>query len=224
MFKKTDIIYYLELQRTFEDILLYVSMHEDNFGTFSVKIENLFVSACSFLDSLCQTFIIANKESGKKFTGESQVPNFLKKSEAREYFNINDYQRIFQSEYDISKYEINLNCHSEHFVGNPIFFINQENREVNFCLIKPFENWDNSINPDWWKDFTSLKHNRLHNTKLGNLKNLTYALAATFIILSIKNEDTFKNALIDKEIYNVFFPNYWKVKGINTSRGNISFK
>ena len=223
MYKKLDINYYLELQRRFEDIILYVSLHEENFNTYSIKIENLYVDTCAFFDSLCQTFISESKNNGKSFATESNVKDFNKKVSGQEFFNINDYQEIFKNEYNIMDYEINLNCHIDEFVGNPNYYFDQTNRTVDFKLIKPFENWANSKNPDWWKDYTSLKHNRLHNIKLGNLKNLTYALAGTFIILSIKNEATFKSAQVDKEIYNVFFPNYWTFKSISTSRGNVTF-
>jgi hypothetical protein len=198
-------------------------MHQDNYNTFSIKIENLFVDTCAFFDSLCQTHIIESKTGGKNFIAESSVSNFARKISIKEYFNIDDYQKILESEYHVSSFEINLNSHIESYVGNPNYYIDQTNRCVDFYLIKPFESWANSTNPDWWRNYTSLKHNRLDNIKLGNFKNLTFALAATFIILSIRNESIFKSARIDKEIYNVFFPNYWTVSGISTSRGNISF-
>lgn len=221
MYKKLDINYYLELQRRYENIILYVSLHEDNFSTYSIKIENLFVDTCAFFDSLCQTMIIEFKHNGKTFKAETSVPKFNKKVNSQEYFNISDYQAIFETEYRISGYEINMNCHLDDFVGNPLYYFDQTNRTVNFKMIKPFENWAISKNPDWWKYYTSLKHNRLDNFKVGNLKNLTYALGGAFMILSIKNENTFKLAELDKEIFNVFFPNYWTFNGINTARGNV---
>ena len=224
MYKKLDINYYLELQRRYESILLNVSLHKNNFETFSIKIENLFVDTCAFFDSLCQTHILDYKNGGNNFISESSVPDLNKKLDGKTFFNINDYRNLFESKYKTSTLNINLNCYIDNYVGNPIFYINQTNRTVDFFTIKPFENWQSSKNPDWWKDYTSMKHNRLNNIRLGNLGNLTKALGATFIILTIKNIETFKNALIDKEIYNIFFPCYWEVKGISTSRGNISFK
>ena len=224
MYEQLDIGYYLELQRRFEEIILHVSLHEENYSTYSIKIENLFVDTSAFLDSLCQTFITTYKNGGGTFKGESGVKDFGHKVSGKEYFNINDYREIFETEYGISGFETNLNCHIDAYVGNPIYYLNQLNKTVSFKLIKPFETWASGANPDWWKDYTSLKHNRMDNIKVGNLKNLTLALAGSFIILSLKNESTFKDAQLDKEIYNVFFPNYWNFSGISGARGNALFK
>jgi hypothetical protein len=223
MYKKLDINYYLELQRRLENIILYVSLHEDNYNTYSIKIENLFVDTCAFFDSLCQTMIVECHTAGKTFESEGEIGDFIKKAEGIAYFNINDYQKIFEKEYTISNYEINLNCHIDYFLGNPIYYFDSTHRTIDFKLIKPFENWAVSTNPDWWGNYTSLKHNRLDNIKVGNFKNLVYALAGTFIILSLKNEITFKSAQIDKEIYNVFFPNYWTIRAIDGARSNLVF-
>lgn len=224
MYKKLDISYYLELQRRYEDILLMVSLHEVNFDAFSIKIENLFVDTCAFFDSLCQTHIVEHHNAGNTFSTETNISSLDNKLTGNTFFNINDYQTLFEAEYKLSSYKTNLNCYIDKYVGNPIFYIDRDVRTFDLYTIKPFENWQSTTNPKWWKDYTSLKHNRLENIKLGTLENLTHALAGTFIILSIKNEDTFKKAQLDKEIYNVFFPCYWVISGINTARGNIKFE
>lgn len=45
------------------------------------------------------------------------------------------------------------------------------------------------------------------------LKNAIHAVAATFILLSIRNENEFKAGAITPELYDLFFPKYWVFKG-----------
>lgn len=53
-------------------------------------------------------------------------------------------------------------------------------------MIFPYENIDASkpyANLDWWKDYQSIKHDRIKNVSKGNLSNAVNSLAAYFIIL-----------------------------------------
>lgn len=220
MNQKLDISYYLELQRRFEEILLFVALHEDNFGVYSIKIENLLVATCSMFDSLCQEYISELKNGGHIFSNEPSDIN--QKVSGGKDFNMGDYRLVLESEYLLSSYEINLNCYQDNFFGNPYYYFGGLNRSLNGYKITPFSSWSESKKPHWWSAFTLLKHNRTINFKQGTMKNLVDALAATFIVLSLKNKQTFFESTLDKEIYNVFFPCYWKYKGIDVTRGNIS--
>lgn len=46
---------------------------------------------------------------------------------------------------------------------------------------KPFENWNNGVNPDWWKDYNKVKHVRNDNFHKANLKNVLNAVGALLI-------------------------------------------
>lgn len=52
--------------------------------------------------------------------------------------------------------------------------------------IKPFEEWNSNEYSSlfWYKAYNNVKHNRSENFQDANLKNLTYALGALFIILA----------------------------------------
>lgn len=183
------------------------------------------MDTCTFFDSLCQSFIIEKHNSGHEFSASNTVEKYNEKIIGNSFFNMGDYRKIFENEFNISTNKVNLNCYYRNYYGNPIYILSGEIHQLNGYSLKPFHNWNNTTNNslEWWNDFTSLKHNRLINVEKGTYENLINALAATFIILSIKNEDTFKNAQLDKEIYNIFFPKYWTFEGISTSRGNLRF-
>ena len=206
--KHLDIAYYLELQKRLKDILLYISCHEDNFKTYSIKIENLFVDTCAFLDSLCQSFIIRKDKEGFRFTNSINVQKFPRKLDGRDFFKMNDYKELLLSDFDLSNKEINLNVYSDNLFINTDYL----DPENNGYKLKPFGNWPiGSLS--WWQSYTRLKHNRLVNIKEASLENTINSLGATFIIVSIYNEQDFKDGKINKEIYEVFFPLYWAFNG-----------
>lgn len=47
--------------------------------------------------------------------------------------------------------------------------------------LTPFKNW-NTKSPIWWSNYNKLKHGRLNNFTLGNLKNVLNALAALYTL------------------------------------------
>ena len=81
----------------------------------------------------------------------------------------------------------------------------------------PFKEFKNKNAPDWWKNYNSVKHNRLVNYKNATQKNVLDSLAALFLleqILSSKiksknciilNSNFFyierKNNIFDSEVY-----------------------
>ncbi len=207
MREELDIAYYLELQKRFKEITLYIACHDDNFRTYSVKIENLFVDICAFFDSLCQTFI--REKTASSFSNAASVCCLSDKITGTKYFNIIDYKTLLENAFNLSSKEIILNLHEDYFYGNPAKLWGQ----MQGYKIKPFDKWSGEYNLEWWQAFTKLKHNRLDNMKEATLKQVIYSLGATYIILSLKNEKKFKDGAITLELYEVFFPQYWKEHG-----------
>lgn len=207
--RQLDIPYYIELQRRIKDILLYASCHQDNFDTYSIKIENLFVDICAFFDSICQTTIVEKNNQGHTFSNAASIRNLSDKLVGREYFNMGDYRSLLEVDLSLSSKELNLNVYEDNFYGNPMNYLPQN---INGFKIKPFDNWG-SGSLDWWSAFTKLKHNRLANIKEASLKRTIHALGATYIILSLKNETEFKQGDVTIELYEIFLPLYWQFSG-----------
>lgn len=211
MLQQLDFPYYLELQKRLEDIFLYVACHERNFSTYSIKIENLFVDNCAFFESLCQAFIIDKSAEGHNFKFKNNINDFEKKLDGRKHFSIVDYRIVLDNEFDLSGKELNLNTYEEEYYGNPQGI--DLPAKINGYKIKPLYEWASDKNPTWWLAYTKLKHNRLKNIKIASLKNLIYSVAATYLILTLKNETKFKKGKVPEELYNVFYPKFWTFKG-----------
>jgi len=220
MLQPLDIPYYLELQRRLENILLYVSCHENNFQTHSIKIENLFVDTCAFFESMCQSYLIENNNNGHKFEFAANISDFEKKVGGGKFFTIGDYRMILDNEFNLSGMNLNLNCYEDDYYGNPQAIDYPAN--INGYIIKPLERWGNDKTPRWWSAYNKLKHNRMKNIKKATLKNLINALGAAYLILTLRNELKFKKAKVPEDIYNVFYPKFWSYKG-RVSRGIVKW-
>jgi hypothetical protein len=218
--QKLDIPYYLELQRRLDELFLFVACHKDNFKTYSVKTENLFVDSCAFFDSLCQTYIRELKNSGYNFNKQTTIDKFDKKISGLEFFNITDYIQLFESDFVLSKKKLLFNVYIDSFHGN---VMNANPGTISGYALQPFESWKNSKSTNWWKAYTKLKHNRMENIREATLENTINAMAATYIILALKNESDFKKGSISLELYDIFFPTFWEYKGRKTS-SIITFK
>ena len=49
--------------------------------------------------------------------------------------------------------------------------------------IAPWEDWDKSKNPDWWRNYNNVKHERVSYFDEANLKNSLHALCGLFALL-----------------------------------------
>jgi hypothetical protein len=63
--------------------------------------------------------------------------------------------------------------------------INEEIKINRFWLVfKPWENWNNEeINPDWWKSYNKVKHERNIHFNNANLRNVINAVWALLIVI-----------------------------------------
>jgi len=197
--------------RVMFDIFRYISCHQRNFDTYSVTLESLLVDTCSFFDSLCQTFIRETSRTGVVFKQESQIDNFKKKVNGSAEFNFGDYRTLLEVQFVLSKAAVNLNPYDDALYLNPLSY--HPDKLSGFAVL-PFEEWARENAPSaWWKAFTDLKHDRLSNFQQAKMRNVIYALAAVYVILTFRNEADFKAGKVAAELYNLFVPKYWAFKG-----------
>jgi hypothetical protein len=208
--EQLEMAYYLELQRRVIDIFRYVSCNETNFKTYSVIIESVLVDAGSFFDSQCQT-LIRDFASKRKFTEESKVRDFKRKSEGKDNFNFRDYRILLESEFILSTKSVNLNRYDDAFFANPT---RHAPDQMNGFLVSPFGNWSRAdTSSPWWAAFTNLKHDRLSTFRDATLGAVVSTMAAVFIVLTLHNEAAFKQGRVEPAIYDLFIPKYWKREG-----------
>lgn len=213
--------YFIDLQNRMIDIFPFVSCHEKNFKTYSIKIESLFVDVCSFFDSLCQTYICEQHTQGYIFKSEANVTNFQKKLAKDEFFNASDYRILLEDTFILSAREVGINNYEGQLVVDAAqFFPTKEHSYI----IEPFREWAGGGNTDWWKAYTKLKHNRLANHFEATLKNLLYAMAGTYIIITLRHIEFFQLGGT-RDLYRAFIPWYWQSgSGIAASLGKLEAK
>ena len=155
--------YYLLLEKDFLDTERYLTIDELNFKAYSNEYIKQYQTICSEIDVIAKSFC---KELDSHFRG-STIDAYCK--------TIIDNNSNFSSR-----------------------VVNVKNRDIK---IIPWQNWNYTIetqqngtdrlvvtNPDWWKKYNKIKHNRttvndetqLPYYKLANQKNTLYALAALY--------------------------------------------
>ncbi|MGZ8874240.1 MAG: hypothetical protein ACXW1F_04720 [Halobacteriota archaeon] len=201
--------YFIELQNRLIELFPFVSCHEDNFSTYSIKIESLFVDVCSFFDSLCQTYICEQHSKGYVFKGETEIRNFAKKLENEIFFKACDYRILFEGTFRLSDKEVGINNYDGQLIVNAVQFPPEK---IDSYIILPFQDWADGHSTAWWDAYTRLKHNRLANHREATLKNLIYAMAGTYVITTLREIDLFRSGGM-RELYRSFLPWYWGVGG-----------
>jgi hypothetical protein len=203
-----DLFYYLELQRRMFDVFRYVSCHEKNFRVHSIILESLLVDVCSFFDSLCQTLVREKVTQGHTF--KNQIPKLNDKVNGNIEFNFGDYRALFESEFLLSGRVLDL----VRYEG--VSHARRESLDPKTVIgfpVEPFREWPKADSSPWWRAFTDLKHDRLKNFHQATLENCIYAMAAVFVVLTLRHEADFKRGGVPAEIYDLFFPKYWTFSG-----------
>lgn len=155
--------YYEDLERQFEDFLVYVPYLEGNEETYSFRLANLLLSIGAHIDS-------ALKEIAKYSYFPSKYPDMLnpigKNGKPRKP-TIKDYYPISE-EYELPERVVIFKC-----------LPNREN-------IQPFEKYKRKTGkgkmPYWWKAYNNVKHNFNESFQEAKLKTVRDALAGAFLL------------------------------------------
>jgi hypothetical protein len=125
-------------------------------------------------------------------------------------FNCGDYRFLLESDFALSKREVNLNRYEDKLCLNPL---QCSPDKMSDYLVVPFREWATDNGLPWWEAFTDLKHDRLSNFHKASLKNALYSLAGVFMVLTLREEAEFKAGIVPPELYDLFFPKYWNFRG-----------
>jgi hypothetical protein len=182
--------YYRDLERQFEEFLVYVPYLEGNEGTYSFRLANLIVSIGAHIDS-------AFKEIARYPPYETKYPLILKnaKRKPKKATTIWDYFPLAE--------ELNLSQQKVTFKRLPV-------REE----LYPFNQYQKTKNaadecitcPDWWNVYNSIKHNFKENFKEAKLTFVKDALAGAFLLNVVH-----KPASVELFKYGLLKPKYLPV-------------
>ena len=208
-----EVGYYNELQNRLFNLFLHVSCDKRNFSTFSIALASIFLDAGSFFDSLAQTFIRNYSNAGNSFLAESKIPNFRRKIAGKAFFTMEDYRHLFEADFKFSEKLLNLNCHGGDFYSQPTAFFRDPTRRFD---ITPYADWSSGKNPQWWRAYTRVKHDRIKYLEEATLGNTIMAFGAVLIVLSIYHARFMKSHPQALETYRLLTPQYWKLKAVST--------
>lgn len=145
--------YYMSIENMLVKTNQYVTHSDKNKNVYSDEFSSIILLSCSEIDSLFKQLCL----------------NFGFQSKSK-YLKMKDYAHL------IEKY-----INNDFGLATSIRTINDDS-----IIIFPFENIDASksyANLKWWKDYQSIKHDRIKNVSKGNLLNAVTSVAAQFIIL-----------------------------------------
>jgi hypothetical protein len=76
---------------------------------------------------------------------------------------------------NINDYRVAIQKHLPEFINEPIY-LSRYGLEF-----RPWENWNEDTNPDWWRSNNKVKHERNQHFELANLQNALNAVGALLI-------------------------------------------
>jgi hypothetical protein len=158
--------YYKDLERQFEDFLVYVPYLEGNEGTYSFRLANLILSIGAHIDS-------AFKEIARYPPFETKYPLILKNADGKpKKSTIWDYYPVAE-ELKLSKQKITFKRLS----------VREELSPFNtYQKAKDATGKDCITCPDWWNAYNDIKHNFKENFIDAKLKTVRDALAGAFLL------------------------------------------
>lgn len=162
-------LYYLQLENDFLSTLKYVEFNETNYKTYSIEFLRLYLAVCSEIDVLGK---VLAKFCDEKFKPEDRKNNIIKWS-----FEV-------QSDFNLAEQRVCFKDFSTELIPWKNFVTESKPEKPNQKVLK-----ENCQTPLWWRNYNSVKHNRafIHangetNYKKANLRNLTNAFGALFIL------------------------------------------
>jgi len=145
--------YYLSIENMLVKTNQYVTHSDKNKNIYSDEFSSILLLSCSELDSLFKQLCINNGIQSKG-----------------KYFNMEDYAQVIEK-----------NFSNDFGLATGTRTINDDNIDI-----FPFKNIDAAkpyANLKWWKDYQSIKHDRIKNVTKGNLINVVNSVAAQYLIL-----------------------------------------
>lgn len=134
----------------------FIEPHDKNLDAFSNRAYEILLRAATEFESNCKSILSAHNYVKRDTNGNPVGP---------ERWNMQDYKRI-EAATRLSEYELRLTLWS----GSP-------------RNLKPLSPWSTGRKLSWYQDYNTVKHNRVDQFQLANLKNVVDSVAALFAIL-----------------------------------------
>lgn len=176
--------YYLMLEDKFIDTTNYVTLAEDNYGTYSNEYAALMQMIGGELDSFFKVYCLTKR---KKDEFEEKLENDNKKNlekkiekVSNKHLDIRFYKEYILETYpEIIEQEVKVRSAN---IGFCPFRIWKENDSKRDETAEVKQNFATVKRKTWWRAFTDVKHNRSSSKKDANQRNTLYLLGALYLL------------------------------------------
>lgn len=191
---------YLNHEAEFLSYIKYVPLDKINQNVWSLKLAEQLLLVGSSIDSFFKCAKASLRKSliddrlfysrrgicytYEEFQEESYLYNNLLKNES----NMGLFRKIFENYYNLS--------------NKTVYIL------INRTELCPFKEWAYEKSPEWWKNYTDIKHDKYKNRRKATLKTILNALTALFLLNIFHFEN--RRYLVDIEVIksNIHLPNY----------------
>ena len=167
------------------DLTFSIALTDDHLSVYSVRLSELLLRACAECENAAKSLCIdRDLNAAGRVTQALNFPSVLD---------------VICPSIPIEKKEL---------------LITWPYQSLSSTELKPFGSWvlASGVNPDWFKAYNEVKHNRINNAKQANLGNVIHAVGGLFVLnLWLREEEiSFANEhrnLVDRrmESYSKFF-------------------
>lgn len=181
--------YFLALEQDLEGLTRYIEFCDSNFQVFSIELAHLLFAAASEVDVLakCICEIVAPKKQRK---------------------NIDDYRRNILEEENLLIPTVSAKPTANPAYATKVYELEVRIPRYGISFI-PWENWSANKNPDWWRSYNNVKHERNKFFPEATLQNALNAMGA----LLIMNYYYYRLVLTEKNP-----KSQWQFKGASVTR------
>mgnify|MGYP001201090438 CR=1 FL=1 len=153
--------YFLTLEVDLINLARYIEFSEKNFDTFSIELVRILLAASSEVDVVAKVLC------------QQIDPDFLSRIKSgKRNPSINDYKEtILSKRPGVVNFRVELPRYG--------------------LTLLPWISWDkDGENPDWWKAYNSVKHERNNNFHQANLRNALNSVAGLFgLVLNLYSHE-----------------------------------
>ena len=152
--------YYLSIEKMMKNTSQYVCPSYLNEKTYSDEFIKIILLSCSKIDSILK---VIYREKNLHFDDKKYNMSVYAKALLK-YDNIKEI--TYSPECDTSRIDQGILC----------------------CPFNDLDEMKPYAALSWWEDYQKLKHNRLENVEVGNLRNAVFAVTAHYILLRLLME------------------------------------
>jgi hypothetical protein len=148
--------YFLAIEQDMERTTRYIEFCDANLQIFSIELAHLLFAAASEVDVLAKC-----------------ICEIIKPKAIRRNMNMDDYRRVFN---DAAKLPLRDAGHIPNLAKTEVFIPRYGIR------LTPWDNWAKEANPNWWRSYNHVKHERNRYFQEATLQNALNALGALLVM------------------------------------------